>query len=290
MGFQVFRSNMSEKLCLKWNDFQDNINTEFGKLRSEHEFSYVTLACEDGQQVEAHKVILATSSPFFHNMLRRNKHPHPLIYMRGVKSEDLVAIVDFLYRGEANVYQENIEAFLQIAQELNLKGLTGSNPEEENGVEEPKLTDSNKKPTRKNNSSYKNRIEDSSFNDESVLDQHYSETKEDVGTLVVQNNHPLSATNINNIQELEEQVKIMMTKSENRTADGKQFAYTCTVCGKEGFRGSTKDHIEANHLEGVSIPCTSCEKTFRTRGALRKHQCVNTYKYLFQDQKCPEIA
>ena len=72
----------------------------------------MTLAGEDGQQVEAHKVILAASSPFFKNLLQRNKHPHPLIYMRGVKSDDLVAIVDFLYYGEANVFQDNIEAFL----------------------------------------------------------------------------------------------------------------------------------------------------------------------------------
>ena len=75
---------MSEKLCLKWNDFQENVNAAFGSSR---EFADVTLACEDGHQIEAHKVILAASSPFFQNLLRRNKHPHPLIYMRGVKSE-----------------------------------------------------------------------------------------------------------------------------------------------------------------------------------------------------------
>ena len=88
---------MSEKLCLKWNNFQENTNSVFGSLRNDSDFSDVTLACEDGQQVKAHKVILAASSPFFHTMLRKNKHPHPLIYMRGVRSEDLVAMVDFLY-------------------------------------------------------------------------------------------------------------------------------------------------------------------------------------------------
>ena len=71
-----------EKLCLKWNDFQENAISAFGTLREDREFADVTLACEDGQQVEAHKVILASSSPFFLNLLRRNKHPHPLIYMR----------------------------------------------------------------------------------------------------------------------------------------------------------------------------------------------------------------
>ena len=56
---------MSEKLCLKWNDFQDNINTAFGNLRNDQDFSDVTLVCEDGEQVEAHKIILQSASPFF---------------------------------------------------------------------------------------------------------------------------------------------------------------------------------------------------------------------------------
>merc|ERR1712129_510440 len=120
-----------KKLCLKWNDFQENAISAFGILREDREFADVTLACEDGQQVEAHKVILASSSPFFLNLLRRNKHPHPLIYMRGLKSEDLVSMIDFLYLGEANVYQENLEPFLAVAEELQLKGLMGSGAEEE---------------------------------------------------------------------------------------------------------------------------------------------------------------
>ena len=62
---------MSEKLCLKWNDYQDNVNSAFGSLREENDFADVTLACEDGQQIEAHKVILAASSPFFQNLLNR---------------------------------------------------------------------------------------------------------------------------------------------------------------------------------------------------------------------------
>ena len=118
---------MVEKLCLKWNDFQDNVNAAFGSLRKDTEFADVTLACEDGHQIEAHKMILAASSPFFQNLLRRMKHPHPLIYMKGIKSDDLLSIVDFLYCGEANVYQENLDSFLAIAEELKLKGLTGQN-------------------------------------------------------------------------------------------------------------------------------------------------------------------
>jgi hypothetical protein len=37
-------------------------------LKENNEFADVTLACEGGQQIEAHKVILAASSSFFQNL------------------------------------------------------------------------------------------------------------------------------------------------------------------------------------------------------------------------------
>ena len=117
---------MSEKLCLQWNDFQEDIKNAFASLREDKDFKDVTLVCEDGQQVEAHKVVLVSSSPFFQKLLGRSKHPHPLIYMRGLKFDDLHAILDFLYLGEANVFQENLNTFLAIGEELQLKGLLGN--------------------------------------------------------------------------------------------------------------------------------------------------------------------
>ena len=85
----------TEKLCLQWNDFRENTASAFGKLQNKSEFSDVTLVSQNGEKIETHKVILASFSPFFMEILKRNKHPHPLIYMRGVKAEDLAAMVDF---------------------------------------------------------------------------------------------------------------------------------------------------------------------------------------------------
>ena len=59
-----------EKLCLQWNDFKDNVSSAFGDLRQDNEFTDVTLACEDGQQMEAQKAVLIASSPFFLNILQ----------------------------------------------------------------------------------------------------------------------------------------------------------------------------------------------------------------------------
>ena len=70
--------------------------------------------------------------------------------------------------------------------------------------------------------------------------------------------------------ELDEKEKSLMEKTQNRDSKG-QFAFLCKICGKEGQGPHIKDHIEANHLEGVVIPCNFCEKTFRYRDSLRKH-------------------
>ena len=118
----------NEKLCLKWNDFQNIVQTSFGELRSDNDFTDVTLACEDGS-LKAHKVILSACSPFFKRLLKTHSHPQPLIFMRGIKSADLVAIVDFIYLGEANIFQEQLDIFLTLAEELELKGLNGSSEE-----------------------------------------------------------------------------------------------------------------------------------------------------------------
>ena len=74
------------------------------------------------------------------------------------------------------------------------------------------------------------------------------------------------------LQELDEKVKSMMEKSTNLIANGKQRAYICKVCEKEGHGIAIRDHIEANHLEGISIPCNLCQKTFRSRPNLRRHK------------------
>ena len=73
-----------EKLCLQWNDFKDNVRLAIGDLRQDNEFTDVTLACEDGQQVEAHNAMWFLL-PRVHSFLKRNKHHRPLIFVRGVR-------------------------------------------------------------------------------------------------------------------------------------------------------------------------------------------------------------
>jgi len=113
----------SEKFCLRWNDFENNISSAFRELRDDKDFFDVTLACDD-EQIQAHKVILSACSPFFRNVLRRNPHQHPLLYLKGVKYTDLQSVLNFMYHGEVNVAQEELNSFLAVAEDLRVKGLT----------------------------------------------------------------------------------------------------------------------------------------------------------------------
>ena len=125
----------TDKFCLKWNDFQENISSTFQGLFNVDDFSDVTLACEDDQFVETHKVVLSASSPFFMKILKRTKHKHPIIYLRGIKSKDLTHILEFMYHGQVNVYEEDLQHFLALAQELQLKGLGGMEKQGDQGPE-----------------------------------------------------------------------------------------------------------------------------------------------------------
>ena len=273
---------MSEKLLLKWNDFQENVNTSFVNLKEDKEFADVTLVCEDDQQVEAHKVILAASSPFFENILKKNRHPHPLIYMKGTKIEDLLAILDFLYCGEANVFQEHLDSFLVMAEELKLKGLTAQKDVGDENTN-PKEKEIKPKMICKREASGPNvgqtNLAQPILKREKILST--SETNN-----VASDNEPVPSDELSQgrtislqdfvsdqIQEHDAKVKSLMEKSQHRASDGK-MAFKCRVCEKEGQRFNIRQHIETNHFDRVSTPCNMCGKAFTSKNASMRHQCT----------------
>jgi len=114
---------MAEKFCLRWNDFESNISGGFLELREDKDFFDVTIACDE-DQVQAHKLILSACSPFFKSVLKRNTHQQPWLFLKGVKFSNLLSVLDFMYHGEVNVAQEDLDSFLSVAEDLKVKGLT----------------------------------------------------------------------------------------------------------------------------------------------------------------------
>ncbi|CAG9859874.1 unnamed protein product [Phyllotreta striolata] len=112
-----------QQFCLKWNNFQANITSQFETLRYDEDFTDVTIAC-DGQRLQAHKVVLSACSPFFKELFKTNPCPHPIIFMRDVEAQHITSLMEFMYAGEVNIAQTNLSTFLKTAESLKIRGLT----------------------------------------------------------------------------------------------------------------------------------------------------------------------
>ncbi|XP_077555466.1 uncharacterized protein LOC144169907 isoform X4 [Haemaphysalis longicornis] len=119
----------SQQFCLKWNNHQSNMLAVFEQLLSNEALVDVTLACE-GLSLKAHKMVLSACSPFFQALFVENPCKHPIVILKDMRYMDLKAIVEFMYRGEVNVSQDQLSALLKTAETLKVKGLaevTGEN-------------------------------------------------------------------------------------------------------------------------------------------------------------------
>jgi len=119
----------AEKFCLRWNDFETNISSAFKEIRDDKDLFDCTLSC-GARQLQAHKLILSACSPFFKTVFKQNPHNHPLLYLKDIQFDHLQSVLNFMYHGEVNVAQEDLNNFLAVAEELKIKGLTQNGSEE----------------------------------------------------------------------------------------------------------------------------------------------------------------
>lgn len=111
-----------QQFCLRWNNYQSNLTNVFDQLLQNESFVDVTLAC-DGNSIKAHKMVLSACSPYFQSLFFDNPCQHPIVIMRDVKWQELTAVVEFMYKGEINVRQEQIAPLLRVAEMLKIRGL-----------------------------------------------------------------------------------------------------------------------------------------------------------------------
>ena len=112
------------KFCLNWSGYDANIRDYFRKLREDQRCSDVTLVTDDGQHIQAHKIILSAGSHFFSDIFLKSNQTNMLIYLKGINSVQLKDLldVDFIYNGKASVGQEGLKEFIETGKELQVKG------------------------------------------------------------------------------------------------------------------------------------------------------------------------
>ena len=249
-------TRMAEKFCLKWNDFHSNVSKSFSLFRNEDYLHDVTLVSDDHSKIQAHKLVLSACSDYFKDIFKNNHHAHPLLCLGGISTEDLMNIMDYIYNGEVQIYQENLDRFLKVAQRLKLEGLIGGKDEDE--------TD----------------------NLDTVKDE-FVESKDDVS--YISNVNELTRPEIM-VAKKKRETFAVTTNAEDKTAINEQIyqyleecsdgSFKCTFCGKTSNGNSKKStqkyniisHIETHIEGGISYSCPLCNKTFRSKNALACHK------------------
>ncbi|CAO1438721.1 unnamed protein product [Diamesa hyperborea] len=95
----------------------------FHELLNAEKFVDVTLACEHNS-LKAHKVVLSACSSFFQKLLLENPCKHPTIILPSdICFSDLQFIIEFVYRGEIDVSEAELESLIRTAEQLKIKGL-----------------------------------------------------------------------------------------------------------------------------------------------------------------------
>ena len=104
-----------DTFCLKWSEYNSSISQSFEEFRDVSEFCDLTFISDDKQQFKAHKVILAASSAFFRNILSNMNHPyqqaHSMLFLNGIHSAELKALLEFIYQGEVKMEKQNIATY-----------------------------------------------------------------------------------------------------------------------------------------------------------------------------------
>jgi len=241
----------SDKFNLKWNDFETSISSAVRELRNDLHLSDVTLVTEDREHIHVHKVVLAVSSPFFKDLLKTNQDSHLLIHMNGVKAKQLHVLLDFIYYGEVGIFQEDLQDFLALAKEFEIKGLTNQNyqPGEPSSVE--------------------TKVEQDTFGDPSILSNlNYD--------LPVSKKRKKPRKSLVLAERLAESVNTVYqdfdAKNDESIMEKIGIVWKCKLCGKEDkYKSNIRDHVEVNHTDTTSYPCSHCGKDFKSRNSLSKH-------------------
>ena len=227
---------MSERFNLKWTDFQSVVSQSFSVLRGEEDFYDVTLVSDDQTQLPAHKLVLSASSHFFKSILKRNPHSHPLLYLSGVDSKNLGFVLNYIYQGEVQIYQHDLDNFLEIAQKLKIEGILST--------EDPEL---------------KAEVSDLSPGESSYLAPRYEHEREKFQNSLVRNFNFDKTVSVSDMSEAEEKIELLIEKIDK--------LHHCKSCDySSGTRSHVKEHVE-RHIEGLSYSCQFCSKTHRSRNS-----------------------
>ena len=248
---------MAESFRLSPEQYSALTTNAFQSLLIANQFTDVTLACDDGKQIEAHRVILSSCSTFFRNIFVRNSsHQHMVLYLKGIHYEDLHAIVSFIYVGETQVPHKNLDRFGLAVKDLQVESLLTA----ETVMYPPVDTGGNVDVKNSEQSSKAVEIND-------ALDFIASQTYDCV-TIDEEENPTAQSDEINFVSVDDETVIEASEKGSNPA-----IQYSCKKCDfKSDLMSSLETHCKNIHSGVRGYTCDVCKSKFRSWTLIKKHK------------------
>ena len=114
---------IEEKSHLNWFQYTDHLREMLQDLMKSSDLTDITIVCDDKRYLRAHKVVLGACSPFFKGIV--NDLPHnSMVYLKGIQSEEMQKCIEFMYLGQATLYQGKMDKFLEAANNLEIKEIS----------------------------------------------------------------------------------------------------------------------------------------------------------------------
>ncbi|KAF7391580.1 hypothetical protein HZH68_011123 [Vespula germanica] len=112
----------SNHCVLEWAGHAGYVAERFSGLLARQAFVDVTLICEE-QKLRVHKLVLASNSTYFEEILQQDLGQEPIILLRDLNFEVLKAMVEFMYCGETTISHENLPSLLTASKIFKVKEL-----------------------------------------------------------------------------------------------------------------------------------------------------------------------
>ena len=287
---------VQQEYDLRLDSYPQHLEDIMKKLLSLEEFADVTLVCDDGKHIKAHRNILSICSPVLKNILQIDQRNVPIIYLRGINHYEMEAIIKFIYLGQASVLKTKVDSFLQVADNLKIKELTQMG--EERGRDVNDLIDKNT--TKKSDNNSQEIIID---NDEEGEIKEATISLDDSEAMIIEdlklsekntcdnkekaeenyNDEECNAFEdfvdqvLNTHEELEEQEKSMnKVKKEPKTVSNNKdkdvlLDKTCDECGKVFAKKKNLAWHKITVHSKSEYPCSKCDHKFTRPDRLRIH-------------------
>lgn len=123
------KESSSKVFRLKWDNHLQNLSCLFESLYVQQKYVDVTLCCEGGS-LKAHKVVLSACSAYFETIFRDHPCKHPLVIIHDVKAKEMQMVLEYMYKGELNVLEDELNSFVNTATLLDVRGLSNNLPKE----------------------------------------------------------------------------------------------------------------------------------------------------------------